>query len=96
LTTRVRIQFSRDLNKDTIAGHVSVSYATPDAVERGEASPPAVTVTATYLEGLRVLELRFPDGLARFRVVRVSLTSDILATDGAALVPYTLSFTLGG
>ena len=95
-TTRVRIQFSRDLNKDTIAGHVRVSYAVGDAVERGEAAPPAIPVTATYLEGARVLELRFPQGLERFRVLKVELTEGILATDGAALVPYALTFTLGG
>ncbi len=95
-TTRVRIQFSRDLNKDTIAQHVRVSYAGGAPVASGEPAPPAIPVTATYLEGARVLELRFPEGLERFRTVKVELTADILATDGAALVPYAFTFTLGG
>lgn len=96
LATRVRIQFSRDLDPKTIAGQVRVTYLDVEATERGEAQPPALEFTTRYDEGTRVLEIRFTRPLERFRTVQVTLGDGIAATDGARLAPWTLTFTLGG
>jgi hypothetical protein len=96
LATTVRIQFSRDLDPGSIQGQVRVSYSAAQSAERGEAQPPPVPFTTRYDEGTRVLEIRFGEPLERFRVVRVDLLDGIKATDGAPLVAWTLTFTLGG
>jgi hypothetical protein len=92
----VRIQFSRDLDPDSVAGQVRVAYVAAQSVERGEPQAPAAPFTTSYNAGQRVLEIRFDGPLERFRVVRIELASGIRATDGAALVPWTLTFTTGG
>jgi hypothetical protein len=94
--TRIRIQFSRDLDPKTLAGRVHVAYLEVEATERGEAQPPAIEFNTHYDEGARVLEIRFPRPLERFRTLKVTLDDGIAATDGARLVPWTLTFTLGG
>jgi hypothetical protein len=94
LSTRIRVQFSRDLDPATIKGQVRVSYLGAPAADAGE--PPGLPYTTSYDEGARVLEIRFPNGLERFRTVQVDLPDTIASTDGAALVPWTLRFTLGG
>lgn len=96
LDTRIRIQFSRDLDPKTLAGRVQVAYLQIEATERGEAQPPAIEFSTHYDEGARVLEIRFPRPLERFRTLKVTLGDGIAATDGARLVPWTLTFTLGG
>lgn len=95
-SSRVRIQFSRDLLATSTKDHVRVSYLASQSAERGEPQPPVVTFTSRYDEGTRVLELRFTAPLERFRTVKVELLEGIQATDGAPLVPWTLTFTLGG
>lgn len=96
LDTRIRIQFSRDLDPKTFAGQVQVAYLEAEATERGEPQPPAIEFSTRYDEGARVLEIRFPRPLERFRTLKVTLGDGIAATDGARLVPWTLTFTLGG
>jgi hypothetical protein len=96
LDTRIRIQFSRDLDPKSLAGQVQVAYLEAEATERGEAQPPAIEFSTRYDEGTRVLEIRFARPLERFRTVKVTLGEGIAATDGARLVPWTLRFTLGG
>lgn len=95
-STRIRIQFSRDLNPESIKGQVKVAYLGAQANERGEPQAPALAFTTSYDEGARVLEIRFPNGLERFRTVQVDLPDTITSTDGATLVPWTVRFTLGG
>jgi hypothetical protein len=91
--SRVRIQFSRDLSRESVAANIRVTYVTP----AGAAGPaPALPFTVAFLDGSRVIELRFAEPLERFRAVRVDLGEGILAPDGAALIPHTLTFTLGG
>jgi hypothetical protein len=87
----VRIQFSGPMAPASIEGRVRVAY-------RGEAADAAVVpgVTATYSAGERVLTLTFAQPLARFRPVRVDLLDGIVATDGVALKPWTLTFKTGG
>lgn len=92
VTTKVRLQFSRDLSRESLAGNIRVSY-----VATGTAAPPSlVPFTVAFLDGARVIELRFAEPLERFRAVRVELTDGIVAPDGAALVPHAFTFTLGG
>lgn len=95
-STRVRIQFSRDLIGASTRDQVRVSYVASQSVERGEPQPPSLTFTSRYDEGTRVLELRFTTALERFRTVRVELLEGIQASDGVPLVPWTLTFSTGG
>jgi hypothetical protein len=43
-----------------------------------------------------VLEIKFTKPLERFRTLKVDLLEGILGTDGQALKPWTLTFSLGG
>lgn len=96
LATTVRIQFSRDLDALTVKDQVKVSYVPLEATERGEMAPPSIKFTANYVSANRVLEIRFASPLERFRTVKVELSPDIAAFDGAPLKPWTLTFALGG
>lgn len=96
LDTTVRIQFSRDIDPETLPGHVRVSYSAQESAERGEPQPPAIGVRLNYREPNRVLEISFDEPLQRFRTVTVQLQEGILGTDGAPLAPWTLTFTVGG
>lgn len=96
LDTKVRVQFSRDLNPDTLKGHVRVSYSAPQATERGEPQAPSISARVNYNKGTRVMEISFDQPLERFRTVTVSLGDGIIGTDGAPLKPWTVTFTLGG
>ena len=96
LDTTVRVQFSRDLDPATLKAGVRVHYSASQATERGEPQAPPLDVRASYNKGTRVLELTFAEPLERFRTVTVSLTEDVKGTDGLALKPYTVTFTLGG
>jgi hypothetical protein len=95
-TTSVRIQLSRELDPSTIKGRVRVRYLESQSVERGEPVTPAADFTANYLAGNRVLEIRFAKPLERFRTVKVELVEGIMGTDGQALKPWTLTFSVGG
>ncbi len=94
--TKVRIQFSRDLDPATIKGRVEVSYSRTQSRERGEPEPPPVIARVGYNPGARVMEITFDPPLERFRLVEVQLKDGIVGTDGAALKPWTLTFTIGG
>jgi hypothetical protein len=96
LDTKVRVQFSRDLDPATLKGGIRVSYSAAQAAERGEPQAPPIDVRVSYNKGTRVMELTFEQPLERFRVVTVTLTEDVKGTDGLALKPYTVTFTLGG
>lgn len=94
--TSVRIQFSRDIDPETLDGHVRVSYLDPGPVDPDVPGPSTVSFTLEYRGLNRVLEIRFGEPLERTRTVEVELQEGILATDGAPLVPWTLRFHLGG
>jgi hypothetical protein len=95
-TTNVRVQFSRDLDQATIRNRVRVSYFQAQSVERGEPDTPRVEFTTQYNPANRVLEIRFTKPLERFRTVKVELLEGILGTDAQPLVPWTLTFSIGG
>jgi hypothetical protein len=94
--TKVRIQFSRDLDPATLKGRVEVSYSRTQSRERGEPEPPPVIARVGYNPGARVMEITFDPPLERFRLVEVRLMDGIVGTDGAPLKPWTLTFTTGG
>ena len=94
--TKVRIQFSRDLDPETLKGRVEVSYSRTQSRERGEPEPPPVIARIGYNPGARVMEITFDPPLERFRLVEVQLKDGIVGTDGASLKPWTLTFTTGG
>ena len=96
LSTSVRIQFSRDIDQTTLKGRIRARYVEAQTVERGEPVTPAADFTFQYTPPSRVLEIRFTKPLERFRTVRVELLEGILGTDGQALKPWTLTFSLGG
>ena len=90
----VRIQFSRDMDEDSFEGRVRVSYpmlagdATPDEL-------PPVAFETSYRGLNRVLEIRFTDPLVAFQTVNVELLDGVVASDGATLAPWSLSFFVG-
>jgi hypothetical protein len=96
LHTRVRVQFSRDIDPETLKGHIRVGYSAQQSSERGEPQPPRIEPILTYDPAARVLNIQFATPLERFRIVIVELAEGITGTDGAPLKPWTLSFTLGG
>lgn len=95
LDTRIRLQFSRDVDAASLENRVRMSYSASDSAERGEAQPPEIEFTSAYDPGTRVLELR-PARLERFRPVTVELLEGIVGADGSVLRPWRLQFTTGG
>ena len=93
LDTTVRIQFSRDIDPDTVKGHVTIRYVGSPG---GEPAPPVPAFTTAYRPGNRVLEITFAQPLERFQTLSVGLDANILGTDGQALKPWTVTFDLGG
>ena len=96
LSTTVRIQFSRDIDQTTLRGRIRARYLESQTVERGEPTTPAAEFTSQYNGPSRVLEIRFAKPLERFRTLKVDLLEGVLGTDGQALQPWTLTFSLGG
>ena len=96
LDTNVRVQFSRDIDVETLRGNVRIAYSAAQASERGEPQPPRIDATLNYNRGTRVLEITFAEPLERFRQVTIVLGEEIKGTDGLPLKPYSLTFTLGG
>ena len=96
VTTSVRVQFSRDLDQATLKNHIRVQYLDAQTADRAPTTTPVVPFTMQYNGANRVLELKFPKPLERFRTVTVDLLEGILGTDQQPLKPYTLTFSLGG
>ena len=82
----IRIQFARGLREPTIAGHVRVSYL-------GDPTP--LEPRVTYDAGSRALQIRFATPLEPLKTVKVELLDGLLAFDGGALVPWSVTFSLG-
>lgn len=99
LDSRVRLQFSRDMDASSFKDQVRVTYVAAEGAERGEPPTPAPQFTAAYDAATRALSIRFAEpfpATVRFRSVNIELLAGIKARDGAALVPWTLTFVLGG
>ena len=90
----LRIQFSRGLDADTIAGQIRISYVAPPAP--GAPAPAPLEFQHTYDAGTRAITITFAQPPDRFRAVRVELLEGIRAFDGASVSPWTITFTTGG
>lgn len=85
----VRLQFSNDMRGESFEGAVRVTYV-------GEDPPPPPKFSIAYNGGTRSLEIQFAQPLERFYLVKVELLEGIVAADGQALAPWSLTFTTGG
>jgi hypothetical protein len=94
--TRIRIQFSRDINQTTFRNHIRIGYSAGNQRPAADAPPVAPEFSTQYMPGTRVLEIRFSGPFERFQTIRVELMEGILGTDGQALKPWTLTFQTGG
>lgn len=89
----VRMQFSRDVDPQTLTGRVQVSYVSaPDTA----AAPAAPKFTVTYNDAAHAVAIRFAQPLERFQQVKVELLEGVLSLDGQAVKPWTLVFATGG
>ena len=95
-STRIRIQFSRDIAAATLKDRVRVTYSQPKAADLGGPETLITTLTTDYQPVNRVLEIRFPARLERFRTVQVELLDGIRGTDEQPLKPWRLTFVTGG
>ena len=91
----VRVQFSRDMDRDSFDGRVRAAYAGPGG-GGGAADAADIPFELAYRGRNRVLEIRFDLELERFRGVTVTLLDGVTANDGAPLPAWTLSFFVGG
>jgi hypothetical protein len=86
----VRLQFSRDMNADSFKGRVHWRYL-------GAANAVANAAGVGYDAAKRSLEIRVnADDSSRFQDVIVELDEGIVATDGAKLAPWKMTFMFGG
>jgi hypothetical protein len=94
LDTRVRVQFSRDMDSQSFREQVRVSYRAAEAAAQSEPASSTPTVTTSYDAATRALTIQFSEPLTPLRTVNVELLGGIKAFDGVPLAPWTLSFTL--
>jgi len=87
-TSTVRIQFSRGLREPSLADHIRVTYV-------GEDAAPALAFKTKYDAATRAVQITFTSPLVPYRTVKVELSADILAFDGAPLKPWSLTFSVG-
>lgn len=92
----VRIQFSRDMDRQSFSDQVRAAYLSTPSTEPGGPRPPPIEFTYTYNTGSRYLEIRFARPLERFRTLKIELLGGVAAADGVPLKPWTLTFSLGG
>jgi hypothetical protein len=85
-TEHIRIQFTRDLDPASLKGNIKITYASGTAIE----------FSTTYAKENRVLEIKPLQSWERFQVVKVELLENIRGTDGGAMKPFVLNFTVGG
>lgn len=89
-TSAVRIQFSRGLQPASIADHFRATYVgvPPDAA--------GLMFKVSYDPANRAIELRFAQPLERFRTVKIEVLDGLKAFDGAPVVPWSVTFSVGG
>ena len=85
--TRIRLQFSRDMDNASFGDRIHLAYLGADT--------PVPAFTVEYRAGNRVLEIRFAEPLPPFATVRLDLAAGFAAADGALGEPWQLTFSLG-
>lgn len=92
-TTTVRIQFSRNIKPETLKDRLKVTYP------NGAAGPDGAALTiewkTRYDAAARALEVSFAKPLEKLRPVKIELLEGVIAFDGAPLVPWAMTFTVG-
>ena len=61
----------------------------------GEEAAPPLAFKTKYDAATRAVQITFAAPLVPFRTVKVELSADILAFDGAPLKPWSLTFSVG-
>ena len=90
----VRIQFSRDVDPNTVPERVTVTYVAAPGGPPGELpKPPAFTVS--YNDAAHAIEIKFKEPLERFQRVKVDLLEGIMSLDRQVVKPWSLTFTTG-
>lgn len=92
-TTSVRIQFSRNIKPETLGDHLKVTYADGATPADGTVKP--VEIKTRYDAATRALEVTFLKPLDKLRVVKVDLLAGIAGFDGAPIVPWSMTFSVG-
>ncbi|HEV3214996.1 MAG TPA: Ig-like domain-containing protein [Vicinamibacterales bacterium] len=93
LKKTVRLQFSRDINPESLKGNVRWHYAAPESREE----LPQAKLAVRYEGATRSVEIKIDaDDLTRYKNIVIELTDGIAATDGARLKPWTITFSFGG
>jgi len=92
----VRFQFSRDMNAASFSGNVEASYVGNAAATNNNTQALSLELTVEYRPRNRVLNVNFAEPLLPYRPIEIKLGRNILALDGASLVPYSLQFATGG
>jgi len=92
-TASIRIQVSRNLNRETLKDLIRLSYV--GAASPGMPQAPPIAFTTAYNAADRIIEIRFTKPLESYRTVKVELLEGIKGTDGQPLKPWTLTFTTG-
>jgi len=89
----IRLQFSRDMDPNSFKGNIRWHYAASDAREE----LPQANLAARYERSNRSIEIKLTgDDLIRFRNIVIELTNDVVASDGAKLRPWSMTFTFAG
>jgi hypothetical protein len=93
--TKLRIQFSRDIDAATLRNRVRAHYV--DAAPGGPAAAAAqIELTTDYVGANRELVVAFKAPLARLRRVQVEILDGVLGTDKQPLKPWSVTFETGG
>ena len=93
LKKTIRLQFSRDINQDSLKGNVRWHYAASDSREE----LPQAKLSVRYDRATRSVEIKVDaDELARYKNVALELTDGVAATDGARLKPWSITFSFAG
>lgn len=92
-TTSIRIQFSRNIKLETLKDSLTVTYV--DAAAPADSAAAPIELKTQYDPATRALEVTFAQPLEKFRVVKVQVLPGVLGFDGAPVLPWTLTFTVG-
>jgi hypothetical protein len=85
----IRIQFSRGLNEQSLAGRTRATLL-------GEAATaPPLPHKTTYDAATRSITITFAERLPALRTVRLEILEGVLGFDEAPVTPWTLTFTAG-
>ena len=90
----VRMQFSRNIKPESLADHLRISYVGGATGGIGSAAS-ALEWRTNYDAATRALEVRFLKPLESFRTLKLELLEGVMGFDGAPIVPWSVTFTVG-